>query len=282
MRVHALEILLAPDLVDMVSGASDDLLARVRALRRKIAMELGVVVPPVRTRDSIDLPAATYVIRIAGVEAGRGTGAVGQGAGARATTLDSLPGIATVEPVFGLAGKWVPAETAAQRRDDRRDGDRPGLGARHAPVLDHHRQRRPAAHPGGRAGAHRGRQAARTRPAVDELIPGLLSLAEVQRVLQGLLVEQIPINDLPRIYEALTLRAKVSTEPEGLDRGGPAGARAGAGGEVPGRVGAAGHHDRPDAGAVHAGGLAPVASRARRSCWTEPAGGDSRLAGRNR
>ncbi|MDQ1553414.1 MAG: flagellar biosynthesis protein FlhA, partial [Microbacteriaceae bacterium] len=51
MRVHALEIQLAPDLVDIVSGSSDDLLARVRALRRKIAMELGIVVPPVRTRD---------------------------------------------------------------------------------------------------------------------------------------------------------------------------------------------------------------------------------------
>jgi flagellar biosynthesis protein FlhA len=52
--------------------------------------------------------------------------------------------------------------------------------------------------------------------AVDELIPGALSLAEVQRVLQGLLSEQVPINDLPRIYEALTLAAKVSTDPEGL------------------------------------------------------------------
>lgn len=52
--------------------------------------------------------------------------------------------------------------------------------------------------------------------AVDELVPGLLSLAEVQRVLQGLLVEQVPINDLQRIYEALALRAKASTDPEGL------------------------------------------------------------------
>ena len=51
---------------------------------------------------------------------------------------------------------------------------------------------------------------------MDDLIPGLLSLAEVQRVLQGLLEEQIPINDLPRIYEALSLRAKVSVDPEGL------------------------------------------------------------------
>jgi flagellar biosynthesis protein FlhA len=52
--------------------------------------------------------------------------------------------------------------------------------------------------------------------AVDELTPALLSLAEVQRVLQGLLAEQIPINDLPRIYEALALKAKSSTDPEGL------------------------------------------------------------------
>src|SRR5690606_24337913 len=73
MRVHALEVLLAPDLVDLVgSGTDQDLLARVRGLRRKIAMELGIVVPPVRTRDSVDLPASTYVVRIAGVEVGRG------------------------------------------------------------------------------------------------------------------------------------------------------------------------------------------------------------------
>jgi len=78
MRIHPVEILLAPDLVDMVSGASDDLLARVRSLRHKIAMELGLVIPPVRTRDSVDLPPATYAIRIAGVEAGRGTAPSGQ------------------------------------------------------------------------------------------------------------------------------------------------------------------------------------------------------------
>jgi flagellar biosynthesis protein FlhA len=52
--------------------------------------------------------------------------------------------------------------------------------------------------------------------AVDELVPSLLTLAEVQRVLQGLLSEQVPINDLPRIYEALALRAKVSTDAESL------------------------------------------------------------------
>src|SRR5699024_12799689 len=65
--------MLAPDLVDLVSGGQDDLLARVRGLRRKIAMELGLVLPPVRTRDSVELPSATYVVMIAGVEVGRGS-----------------------------------------------------------------------------------------------------------------------------------------------------------------------------------------------------------------
>src|SRR6195952_5127084 len=109
MRVHALEVQLSPDLVDLVSGVSDDLLARVKALRRRIAMEYGVVVPPVRTRDSVDLPPSTYVIRVAGVEMGRGIAPVGKVL-ALGDQLDALPGTPTVEPVFQLAGKWIPAE----------------------------------------------------------------------------------------------------------------------------------------------------------------------------
>ena len=109
MRVHALEVQLSPDLVDLVSGVSDDLLARVKALRRRIAMEYGVVVPPVRTRDSVDLPPSTYVIRVAGVEMGRGIAPVGKVL-ALGDHLDALPGTPTIEPVFQLAGKWIPAE----------------------------------------------------------------------------------------------------------------------------------------------------------------------------
>ncbi|MBF0672322.1 flagellar biosynthesis protein FlhA [Salinibacterium sp. GXW1014] len=214
MRVHALEILLAPDLVDLVTGSSDDLLARVRALRRKIAFDLGVVVPPVRTRDSVELPSGTYVIRIAGVEAGRGIAPRGRVL-ALGDTLDSLPGTSTVEPVFGLAGKWVPAE---MRHSAELAGatviDRVSVLVTHLSSLVT-----------GNAARLLTREDVRVLTegvksvnpsAVDELVPSLLSLAEVQRVLQGLLSEQVAINDLPRIYEALSLRAKVSTDPEGL------------------------------------------------------------------
>jgi len=214
MRVHALEILLSTDLVDIVSDASDDLLARVRALRRKIAMDLGVVVPPVRTRDSVELPSSTYVIRIAGVEAGRGVAPQGKVL-ALGDSLDGLPGQATVDPVFGLTGKWVPAE---MRHSAEMLGatviDRVSVVVTHLSSIISANAARLLTREDVRVLTEGVKQV--NPAAVDELVPALLSLAEVQRVLQGLLQEQIPINDLPRIYESLSLRAKVSNDPEGL------------------------------------------------------------------
>ncbi|MBY0177628.1 MULTISPECIES: flagellar biosynthesis protein FlhA [Curtobacterium] len=214
MRVHALEILLAPDLVDMVSGASDDLLGRVRALRRKIAVDMGIVVPPVRTRDSIDLPPATYAIRIAGVEAGRGT-APARSVLALGEQLDGLPGDPTVEPVFGLAGKWVPAELRhAAEMTGATVIDRVSVLVTHLQAVIGDNAARLLTREDVKVLAEGVKQV--NPAAVEELVPAMLSMAELQRVLQGLLAERVPINDLGRICEALTLRAKVSTDPEGL------------------------------------------------------------------
>lgn len=214
MRIHPVEILLAPDLVDMVSGASDDLLARIKSLRHKIAMDMGLVIPPVRTRDSVDLPPSTYVIRIAGVEAGRGTAPSGRLL-ALGENLDALPGAATVEPVFGLAGKWIAAE---MRHSAEMAGatviDRVSVLVTHLSSIVTANAARLLSREDVRVLTEGVRK--QSPSAVDELTPGLLSLAELQRVLQGLLDEQVPINDLARIYEALTLRAKVSADPESL------------------------------------------------------------------
>ena len=214
MRVHALEILLAPDLVDLVGGGDGDLLSRVRGLRRKIALDLGIVVPPVRTRDSVDLPRSTYAVRISGVEVGRGELPVGRML-ALGDSLDALPGTAVHEPVFGLAGKWIPTEL-------RHAAEMSG-----ATVID--RVSVLITHLGSIIGSNASRLLTRedvrvltegvkhVNPSVvDELVPGLLSLGEVQRVLHGLLDEQVPIRDLGRIYEALALRAKVGTDVPGL------------------------------------------------------------------
>lgn len=214
MRVHALEVQLAPDLVDLASGSGDDLLSRVRGLRRRLAMELGVVVPPVRTRDSLDLPMSTYVIRVAGVEAGRGVAPPGRVL-ALGEDLDSLPGTATVDPVFGLTGKWVPTE---MRHSAELAGatviDRVSVIVTHLSSIITANAARLLSREDVRMLTDGVKQV--NPAAVDELLPGLMSLGEIQRVLQGLLSEQVPINDLSRIYEALAMRAKASTDPEGL------------------------------------------------------------------
>lgn len=215
MRVHTLEILLAPDLVDMVgNGPDQDLLHRVRGLRRKIAMELGIVVPPVRTRDSVDLPRSTYVVRIAGVEVGRGEVPPGRIL-ALGDDLAALPGQSVVEPVFGLPGKWVAAELRhAAEMAGATVVDRVSVLITHLGSIITRNAPRLLGREDVRVLTEGVKQV--NPSVVEELVPGLLTLGEVQRVLQGLLAEEVPIRDLGRIYEALTLRAKVSTDPEGL------------------------------------------------------------------
>jgi flagellar biosynthesis protein FlhA len=170
--------------------------------------------PPVRTRDDLELPLSTYVVRISGVEVGRGQAppgtvlAIGDG-------LEFLPGRAGVEPVFGLAGKWIPAEL-------RHQADLTGATVvdRASVIITHLAEV-------VRANASRllGREdvraltdtVKRTHPVVvEELTPAALSLGQVQRVLQTLLDEGVPIRDLVRIFESLSLQAKSGTDQDSL------------------------------------------------------------------
>jgi flagellar biosynthesis protein FlhA len=215
MRVDPLELEVAFDLVELVDTArGGDLLDRVKALRRKVAMETGLVIPLVRTRDNLDLPASQYVIWLNGVPAAKGTSPAGTVL-AIGDHLDGLPGKATREPVFGLPAKWVPAEL--QRQAEMAGAtvvDRSSVITTHlAEVV-----RQNAASLLGREDVKvLVEMVRRSHPAVvEELTPTLLSLGEVQRVLQALLDEGVSIRDLVRIFEALSLRAKISTDVDGL------------------------------------------------------------------
>ncbi|GAB3684179.1 flagellar biosynthesis protein FlhA [Angustibacter aerolatus] len=215
MRVDPLEVVLAPDLVDLVdTGVGGDLLDRVRALRRKLAMQLGLVMPPVRTRDSLDLPASGYSIRISGVEVGRGEAPPGHVL-AIGDELDNVPGRPTTEPVFGLAGKWVPAEARQQAElYGASVVDRASVLITHlAEVVQTH-----AARLLGREDVKALIDSVRrTHPVVvEELTPALLTTGEIQRVLQGLLAEGISVRDLVRVFEALSQRAKTGADLDGL------------------------------------------------------------------
>ena len=106
-RVEPLELNIAFDLIPLVDNSSGgDLLDRVGALRRKIASELGFVMPSIRTRDAADLPAGTYVIKVHGVEVGRGIAPTGRVL-VIGDSFDTLPGDDVKEPVFGLAARWA-------------------------------------------------------------------------------------------------------------------------------------------------------------------------------
>ncbi|MGY1831434.1 flagellar biosynthesis protein FlhA [Geodermatophilus sp. SYSU D01180] len=215
MRVDPLELEVAFDLVDLVdSSRGGDLLDRVKALRRKVAMETGLVIPLVRTRDNLDLPSSQYVIWLNGVPAAKGTSPAGTVL-AIGDALDGLPGRPTREPVFGLPAKWVPVEL--QRQAEMAGAtvvDRSSVITTHlAEVV-----RQNAAELLGREDVRLlVEMVRRTHPVVvEELTPGLLTLGEIQRVLHALLAENVSIRDLVRIFEALSLRAKTSTDLDGL------------------------------------------------------------------
>jgi flagellar biosynthesis protein FlhA len=214
MRVDPLLLEVAYDLVDLVDPATGDLLDRVKALRRKIAMDLGIVLPLVRTRDNVDLPPSTYRISVHGVPCAEGQAAPGVVL-AIGDNLAALPGTPTTEPVFGLAGKWVPA---ALRQQAELAGatvvDRTSVITTHlAEVV-----RQNASRLLGREDVKMlVEMVRRTSPVVvEELTPTLLTLGDIQRVLQALLDDEVAIRDLTRIFEALSQRARVSADTEGL------------------------------------------------------------------
>jgi flagellar biosynthesis protein FlhA len=215
MRVEPLELELAYDLIDLVDPSTGgDLLDRVRSLRRKLALELGVVIPLVRTRDNLDLPPRSYAIRLHGVEVARGEAPPGMVL-AIGDELGSLPGQPAKEPVFGLDAKWVPVQV-------RRQAELAG-----ATVVD--RSSVITTHLAEVARTYApdllGREDVKTlvdmvkasHPVVvEELTPAPLSLGEIQRTLQALLAERVSIRDLVRIFEALGQRARSSTDADGL------------------------------------------------------------------
>jgi flagellar biosynthesis protein FlhA len=215
IQVDPLGLELSADIIDLVDpSAGGDLLDRVKALRRKVASDIGIVVPPVRTRDNLELPLHTYVIKLFGIEVARGEAPPGTVL-AIGDFLGSLPGQPTREPVFGLDAKWIPAEMRNQAEiGGATVVDRASVITTHlAEVVTTH-----AARLLGREDVRMLTDVIkRTHPVVvEELTPTALTLGEVQRVLQALLDEGVSVRDLVRIFEALSLRAAVSKDLDSL------------------------------------------------------------------
>ncbi|WP_031518110.1 flagellar biosynthesis protein FlhA [Desulfofalx alkaliphila] len=216
-QVDPLEVEIGYNLISLTDeGQGGDLLQRLAAVRRQCAIEMGVVVRPIRIRDNMQLHHNKYVIKIRGLPVAEGELMPGHYLAMDPLGQDSeVNGIATREPTFNLPAWWVD-ETERERVELN------GLTVVDCgTVLVTHLTEVIKTH------AHEllGRQEVkdllevvkeRSPAVVEELVPDLMTLGEVQKVMQNLLKENIPIKDLVTILEALADGARLNKDPDYL------------------------------------------------------------------
>jgi flagellar biosynthesis protein FlhA len=188
-------------IVDQNQGGQ--LLARVAALRQNLAQQLGFIVPPVHITDNVRLKPREYVIALRGVEVARWE--MYQDHWMAISSEGSprpVPGVATKEPAFGVAALWIPASLQNQAlASGYAVVDQTSVLATHlAEVVKQHAHELLSRQEVKRL---LDRMAESHPKLVEELVPKILSLGEVQKVLQQLLREQVSIRDLPAILETL-------------------------------------------------------------------------------
>jgi flagellar biosynthesis protein FlhA len=214
--VDALEVAIGFGLVPLVDGGSGasggSLLRRVSMIRRQIAGDLGLVIPPVRIHDELGMESHEYVLKVRGSEVTRGRIMPGHllamDPGDASGTLQGIP---TREPAFGLEAVWVHESSRAEAE---------ALGytvVDPESVIVTHLTETIRRH----ASELLTRQDVRTlldrlketnAAVVEEVVPEALSLGEIQRVLQLLLSEGVAIADLGTIVEAIGDKARTTRD----------------------------------------------------------------------
>jgi flagellar biosynthesis protein FlhA len=215
LSLDPLELCIGFGLVPLVDGsAGGSLLQRVSAVRRQIAAEVGTIIPSVRIHDELALQSHEYTVKVRGTEVARGQIMAGhQLALDPGDAFGNLDGIPTTDPAYGMAAVWIS------------DGQRAEAEALGYTVVD--AESVVVTHLTETIRKHTAdlltRQDVRTlvdslkehnNAVVEEVIPDLLSVGELQRVLQALLREGVSIRDLGAIVEAAGDRARVTRDPE--------------------------------------------------------------------
>jgi flagellar biosynthesis protein FlhA len=180
-----------------------DLTERITATRRQIALELGFVMPTVRVRDSIHLNPNAYVLKVRGEEVARGEAHVGRCLAVNSgTVISPVTGTPTKDPVFGLDAVWI--DNALRESAER--GGYTVIEA--AAVVSTHLAEIVKSH----ASELLSRQDVQTlldnaktinETVVNELVPNVLQVGEIQKILQHLLQERVPIRDMVTILETM-------------------------------------------------------------------------------
>lgn len=217
LKLDELTLEVGSGLVSFVDEApGGQLLPRIRALRKKLAAQLGFMVPSIHITDNIALREGQYVVQLRGIEIARWELRRGSLLAVSSTPgpID-LPGLDTQEPAFHVNAKWIAPELQARAIASGCAVVEPisVLVAHLAELIKQH--------------AHELLSRSETKRLVDrlndshpklveELIPKLLTLGELQKVLQQLLREQVSIRDMGSILESLVEAAAVNKHPVSL------------------------------------------------------------------
>jgi flagellar biosynthesis protein FlhA len=204
LKLDDLSLEIGHALVTLVdAGQGGQLLLRVKAVRKHLALQLGFVVPAVHITDNLRLRAREYVVYLRGVEVARWELkddcllAISS-----EPAPPQIPGVDTVDPAFNVAAKWIAPNLREQAlAQGYAVVDQTSVLATHlAEVIRSHAHELLS-----RSESKRLLDAlSESHPKlIDELVPKLLSLGEVQKVLQQLLREQVSLRDLPAILESL-------------------------------------------------------------------------------
>ncbi|WP_366922979.1 flagellar biosynthesis protein FlhA [Metallumcola ferriviriculae] len=204
LQVDPLEVEIGYQLIPLTDEKQGgDLLDRLAAVRRQCAMELGILVRPIRIRDNLQLTPNQYVLKIRGVEVAQGDVMPGYHLAMNPGNDDvKIEGIETTEPTFGLAAWWI----TEQKKEEAEIKGYTVVDA--DTVLITHLTEFIKSH------AHElmGRQEVKelldmvkesTPALIEDLVPDLINHGEIQKVLQNLLKEQIPVRDMVGILECI-------------------------------------------------------------------------------
>lgn len=194
-----------------------DLLNRIASIRRQTALELGLILKPIRIRDNLQLKSNEYVLKIRGTIVIK-VEVIPNMLMAISTSnegLDGIQGLTTKDPTFGLDAKWI-------NKSQREEAELLGLTVVDPTtiIVTHVTETIK-----NKAYELLGRQEAKEiidtlkekyPTVVEELVPDLMSVGEVQKVLQNLLKERIPIKDLVTIFESLADNSRLTKDVEVL------------------------------------------------------------------
>ncbi len=212
LRVDPISLEIGYNLIPLVEGEGS-LVERIRSLRKQIAIEMGYIIPSIHIKDNLMLKPSQYNILIKGVEVARAEIIPGRFLAIGARIGAEIEGIPTKDPAFGVDAVWIEEKDVSKAQTL-------GFTVVDAPsvIVTHLREilRNYGYELLGKQEVQRLLDnLAKTHPrVVDDLVPGLLNLSQVQKVLQNLLRERVSIKDLQTILECLSEYANITKDPE--------------------------------------------------------------------